>query len=55
MRKTAGSVILGGSLAYAPQRPWIQNATIKANVLFGNRTDEKRCVMLSKETYSQQG
>ncbi|KAH7104651.1 ATP-dependent bile acid permease [Auriculariales sp. MPI-PUGE-AT-0066] len=42
MRKVGGSVTLGGSLAYAPQKPWILNANVKDNILFGNELDEAR-------------
>ncbi|TFK49961.1 multidrug resistance-associated ABC transporter [Heliocybe sulcata] len=40
MRKTRGSVTFGGSVAYAPQTPWIMNASLKENVLFGQTEDE---------------
>lgn len=35
MRKTSGSVQLGASRAFCPQSAWIQNATVKENILFG--------------------
>ncbi|VDB90127.1 unnamed protein product [Peniophora sp. CBMAI 1063] len=35
MRRTAGSVTFGGSIAYCSQVPWIQNATIRDNICFG--------------------
>lgn len=31
-----------GSLAYVPQQAWIQNATLKENILFGSELDEAR-------------
>uniref|UniRef100_A0A672I8F6 ATP-binding cassette, sub-family C (CFTR/MRP), member 2 n=1 Tax=Salarias fasciatus TaxID=181472 RepID=A0A672I8F6_SALFA len=31
-----------GSIAYVPQQAWIQNATLKDNVLFGSPNDERR-------------
>lgn len=31
-----------GSLAYVPQQAWIQNATLKDNILFGSELDEAR-------------
>ncbi|KAF8333586.1 ABC protein [Cantharellus anzutake] len=40
MRLTKGSVSIGGTLAYAAQVPWIQNATLRANVTFGKEFDE---------------
>ena len=35
MRMTEGHVTIGASRAFCPQYPWIQNATVKANILFG--------------------
>ncbi|CAE6417184.1 unnamed protein product [Rhizoctonia solani] len=35
MRRVAGSVVLGGTTAYAPQQAWIQNMTLRQNVTFG--------------------
>ncbi|KAH9067458.1 hypothetical protein Ae201684P_021615 [Aphanomyces euteiches] len=32
---TQGSVRIHGTVAYCPQRPWIQNASIRDNILFG--------------------
>uniref|UniRef100_A0A672I7Y0 ATP-binding cassette, sub-family C (CFTR/MRP), member 2 n=1 Tax=Salarias fasciatus TaxID=181472 RepID=A0A672I7Y0_SALFA len=31
-----------GSIAYVPQQAWIQNATLRDNVLFGSPNDERR-------------
>ncbi|KAG6916302.1 hypothetical protein DXG01_007459 [Tephrocybe rancida] len=42
MRKTKGEVLFGGSAAYVPQTAWIRNATLRDNVLFGQKDDEKR-------------
>lgn len=42
MRKTNGEVLFGGSVAYVPQTPWIMNATLKENILFGQEYDEER-------------
>ncbi|KDR79232.1 hypothetical protein GALMADRAFT_243140 [Galerina marginata CBS 339.88] len=42
MRRTKGEVVFGGSVAYAPQAPWIKNATLRDNVLFGQADDDKR-------------
>ena len=39
MRKTEGSVMLGASRAFCPQYAWIQNATVKDNILFGQDMD----------------
>ncbi|KAN0132956.1 hypothetical protein V8E53_009321 [Lactarius tabidus] len=35
MRRTEGSVRVGGSIAYCSQSAWIQNATIRDNICFG--------------------
>ena len=32
-------VLLQGSVAYVPQQAWMQNATLKENVLFGQAED----------------
>eukprot|EP00928_Gymnodinium_smaydae_P079240 TRINITY_DN63215_c0_g1_i1.p1 TRINITY_DN63215_c0_g1~~TRINITY_DN63215_c0_g1_i1.p1 ORF type:complete len:1371 (-),score=379.48 TRINITY_DN63215_c0_g1_i1:639-4751(-) len=37
-----GEVKRRGSVAYAPQSPWILNATVKDNILFGSDFDEQR-------------
>ena len=29
-----------GSIAYVPQQAWIQNRTLKDNILFGKNSDE---------------
>ncbi|KAF4576944.1 hypothetical protein EYR36_004928 [Pleurotus pulmonarius] len=42
MRKTSGNVTLGGTISYTPQRPWIRNATVRENILFGQPVDEAR-------------
>ncbi|XP_042578206.1 multidrug resistance-associated protein 1-like isoform X2 [Cyprinus carpio] len=35
MEKKSGHVTVSGSVAYVPQQAWIQNATLKDNILFG--------------------
>ncbi|WWC68921.1 uncharacterized protein I206_102857 [Kwoniella pini CBS 10737] len=37
-----GSVTFGGRLAYCQQNAWIQNATVRDNILFGQVWDEPR-------------
>ncbi|XP_067276901.1 canalicular multispecific organic anion transporter 1 isoform X2 [Pseudorasbora parva] len=37
-----GHININGSVAYVPQQAWIQNATLKDNVLFGSELDEER-------------
>jgi ABC-type multidrug transport system fused ATPase/permease subunit len=41
MRKTSGSITFGSSRAFCPQYGWIQNTTVKQNVVFGRDFDEK--------------
>ncbi len=41
MRRTSGSVTIGGSRAFCPQYAWIQNTTARENVLFGKEYDRK--------------
>lgn len=41
MRRTAGSVTFGSARAFCPQYAWIQNATVKQNILFGQEYDRK--------------
>lgn len=36
-----GSVEVNGSIAYCSQQPWIQNATVRENILFGSKFDER--------------
>ncbi|KAJ1897428.1 hypothetical protein LPJ66_003379 [Kickxella alabastrina] len=40
MVRSAGSVTLCGSVAYVPQQPWIMNATLRDNILFGHRFEQ---------------
>ncbi|KAJ7309378.1 ABC protein [Mycena albidolilacea] len=47
MRNTAGTLeepawAFGGSVAYCPQTAWIQNASLRDNVLFGRPWDEDK-------------
>ncbi len=53
-RKVAGTVELRGKVAYAAQQPWIVNATVRDNVLFGCPYDAEKynkvieaCAMIS--------
>lgn len=41
MRRTSGEVILGASRAFCPQYAWIQNATLRENIVFGKDLDRK--------------
>uniref|UniRef100_UPI0037E8C348 multidrug resistance-associated protein 1-like n=1 Tax=Semicossyphus pulcher TaxID=241346 RepID=UPI0037E8C348 len=40
MEKRSGFVSMKGSVAYVPQQAWIQNASLKDNVLFGGERKE---------------
>ncbi|CAJ1067622.1 canalicular multispecific organic anion transporter 1 [Xyrichtys novacula] len=42
MHSTKGFINIQGSLAFVPQQAWIQNATLKDNILFGSPHEEKR-------------
>ena len=40
MEKVDGNINIYGSVAYAPQQAWIQNASLRDNILFGKAYDE---------------
>nr|XP_037273420.1 multidrug resistance-associated protein 1-like [Rhipicephalus microplus] len=42
MIKLKGSVTVSGSLAYSPQQAWIQNESVRNNILFGHKYDKDR-------------
>lgn len=42
MRRTDGILTLGGKVAFCPQTAWIQNATVKDNILFGQEYDKEK-------------
>ncbi|XP_041342567.1 ATP-binding cassette sub-family C member 3 [Pyrgilauda ruficollis] len=42
MEKLEGEVAVKGSVAYVPQQAWIQNATLKDNILFGQAPNEEK-------------
>ena len=41
MRRTSGTVTFGSTRAFCPQYAWIQNATVKQNIVFGRDYDRK--------------
>ncbi|XP_071062931.1 LOW QUALITY PROTEIN: ATP-binding cassette sub-family C member 3 [Pseudochaenichthys georgianus] len=47
VEKLEGEVSIRGSVAYVPQQAWIQNATLRDNILFGKDYNEPkyRCVL----------
>nr|ALU63337.1 canalicular multispecific organic anion transporter 1 [Oryzias melastigma] len=42
MHSKEGFINIKGSLAFVPQQAWIQNATVRDNILFGSSHEEKR-------------
>jgi ABC-type multidrug transport system fused ATPase/permease subunit len=40
--KTQGTVLIRGAVAYVPQSPFIMNATVRENILFGLGFDKRR-------------
>ncbi|XP_072526726.1 ATP-binding cassette sub-family C member 2-like [Salminus brasiliensis] len=42
MHNLSGSINIKGNVAYVPQQAWVQNATLKDNILFGSDLDEQR-------------
>ncbi|KAJ8283939.1 hypothetical protein COCON_G00027890 [Conger conger] len=42
MEKLEGDISIRGSVAYVPQQAWIQNATLRDNILFGNPYNEQK-------------
>lgn len=41
MRKTSGEITMGASRAFCPQYAWIQNATVRENIIFGKPYERK--------------
>jgi ATP-binding cassette, subfamily C (CFTR/MRP), member 1 len=42
MKKVHGEIEFGGSVGYCPQTAWIQNATLRDNIIFGTPFDKER-------------
>ncbi|XP_032409131.1 canalicular multispecific organic anion transporter 1-like isoform X2 [Xiphophorus hellerii] len=42
MHRTKGFINIQGSFAFIPQQAWIQNATLRDNILFGSPYEEQR-------------
>ena len=40
MIKFRGKINLNGSISYVPQQAWIQNATVRDNIIFGKNYDK---------------
>jgi ATP-binding cassette, subfamily C (CFTR/MRP), member 1 len=41
MHKFSGRINVNGSVAYVPQQAWIQNTTLRKNILFGKPYEEQ--------------
>lgn len=41
MEKLKGYIGVCGDVAYVPQQPWIQNTSLRDNIIFGNKFDRK--------------
>lgn len=41
MRRTQGHIMMGASRAFCPQYAWIQNATVRENIVFGKEYDRR--------------
>ncbi|KAJ2115485.1 hypothetical protein IW146_002281 [Coemansia sp. RSA 922] len=44
MKRVSGTMSFGGSLSYAPQVPWVTNASIRDNITFGLPLDQERYI-----------
>ena len=42
MVKEHGAMQVGGRISYVPQNPWLQNLSVRDNVLFGEEFDEQK-------------
>lgn len=42
MVKFDGTININGSFSYVPQQAWLQNTSLKENILFGNYYDKKK-------------
>jgi hypothetical protein len=42
MHLESGALHVGGTMAYVPQTPWVQNLTLKDNIIFGLPFDEDK-------------
>ena len=41
MNKISGQVRVNGSISYVPQQAWIQNETVRNNILFGREMSQE--------------
>eukprot|EP00026_Physarum_polycephalum_P000551 Phypoly_transcript_00552.p1 GENE.Phypoly_transcript_00552~~Phypoly_transcript_00552.p1 ORF type:complete len:1441 (-),score=206.09 Phypoly_transcript_00552:79-4401(-) len=42
INKTSGRVFVNGSIAYVPQQAWMQNTSLRANILFGKPYEDAK-------------
>ena len=49
MEKLNGTINVDGKIAYVPQQAWIQNATLRKNIIFTNPYDEQKYRNIIKE------
>ena len=42
MLKQSGTIYLNGNVAFCSQQAWIQNATVRDNILFGKEFDREK-------------
>lgn len=42
MQLDSGTMAIGGTVAYVPQTPWVQNLSLRDNILFGLPMDEEK-------------
>ncbi|KAJ3296180.1 hypothetical protein HK104_001918 [Borealophlyctis nickersoniae] len=54
MKSTKGSVSFSGSLGYCPQQAWIQNASLKENVVFWQPFERERYLMALRDCALEQ-
>lgn len=48
MFKVKGNINIDGSIAYVPQQAWIQNASLRQNIIYTNPYDEKKLKKIIK-------
>ena len=42
MQKEHGASTVGGSISYVPQNPWLQNLSIRDNIMFGEAWNQNK-------------
>ena len=41
LQKDSGTINMASNVAFVPQQPWIQNSTLKKNIIFGEDEDDE--------------